>query len=411
MFRIAALCAAALLAAAALPAHAADMVTTRTVDQLKAEVIKRASEVPPRSMVAGMKIEDVKEALSKVNSLDRDEWARAWMSVADRYMADGRKLEKAGRIVPAREAFLKAYRYYKFGHYPVDNSPEKQRSYAKGIEAFLAYARYLTPKLEVVRIPFEGKEIVGYLRLPKAKSKVPLVYLATALDSRKEEWTERNEDYLNAGIGIFLTDMPGTGQAPIKGSETADRMFKAVLDYLAKRPEIDAKRIGFYGGSWSSYWAVKLAVTERERLRAVVSQGTGVHEYFSPEWQRVAVKTEAYLMDLLPARSSVYGVEGLDAFLAFGPKMSLKAQGLLDKQSAPLLLVNGTRDTQMPIADLFLAASSLKGGPVETWVNPTGGHMGNNSTWPSERIRKEVVAPWMIRQLKAPDKVQTAKAE
>jgi pimeloyl-ACP methyl ester carboxylesterase len=396
--------------ALAAPAHAVDMATTRSVEQLIDEVIKRASQTPPRSMVAGMKIEDVKAALSNIKTLDRDEWARAWMSVADRYMEEGRKLEKAGRIAPAREAFLKAYRYYKFGHYPVDNSPEKAKSYQKGVEAFLAYARYLEPKLEVVRIPFEGKEIVGYLRLPKAKGKVPLVYLATALDSRKEEWTERNEDYLKAGIGIFLTDMPGTGQAPIKGSEIADRMFKAALDYLAARPEIDAQRIGFYGGSWSSYWAVKLAVTERARLRAVVSQGTGVHEYFSAEWQRVAVNTEEYLMDLLPARSSVYGVEGLDAFLAFGPKMSLKAQGLLDKPSAPMLLVNGSRDTQMPIADLFLAAASLKGGPVETWVNPAGGHMGNDSTWPSERIRKEIVAPWMIKMLKAPEPATKAAA-
>ena len=79
----------------------------------------------------------------------------------------------------------------------------------------------------------EGKEIVGYLRLPKAAGKVPLVYFATALDSRKEEWTERNEDLLDKGIGIFVTDMPGTGQAPIKVDVDAERMFSAALDYLS----------------------------------------------------------------------------------------------------------------------------------------------------------------------------------
>lgn len=291
-------------------AAAVDMVTTRTVDELKAEVLRRASMTPPRSMVAGMRLDDVKQALANVHSLDRDEWARAWMGVGDRYMAEGRKLEKSGRIEEARQAFIRAYRYYKFGHYPTDNSAEKKRSYAKGIEAFLAYASYLTPKLEVVKIPFEGKEIVGYLRLPRATGKVPLVYLATALDSRKEEWTERNEDYLKAGIGIFLTDMPGTGQAPITADEKADRMFSAALDYLIKRPEIDASRIGFYGGSWSSYWAIKLAVVEKKRLRAVVSQAAGFDHYFSQQWQRVGVNTAEYLMDLLPARSAVYASRG-----------------------------------------------------------------------------------------------------
>ena len=105
-------------------------------------------------------------------------------------------------------------------------------------------------------------------------------------------------------------------------------------------------------------------------------------------------------MDLLPARAQVYELDALDAFLAYGPRMSLKAQGILDKPSAPLLLVNGTRDSQVPIADLFLVAQTLPGSPKEVWVNPNGRHMGADETWGSERIRAEVVTPWLVRQLK-----------
>jgi hypothetical protein len=36
--------------------------------------------------------------------------------------------------------------------------------------------------------------------------------------------------------------------------------------------------------------------------------------------------------------------------------------------------------------------------------------MGNNGVWPSERIRKEVVAPWMVRMLTAPDRKVAANA-
>jgi len=382
------------------PAAAADHVTTRTLDQLKAEVIKRASEVPPRSLVDGMTLDDVREALSHVHSLDRDEWARAWMLIGDRYMANGRAAESGGKIAEAREDFLRAYRYFKFGHYPTDNSPDKKLSYAKGIEAFLAYARYLDPPLEVVKIPYEGKEIVGYLRLPKNARAAPLVYFVTALDSRKEEWAERNEDYLNQGTGIFVTDMPGTGQAPILGSETAERMFSRVLDYFATRPEIDARRVGFYGGSWSGYWATKMAVVEKSRLKAVVAQGLPVHHYFTPEWQRVAVNTPEYLMDLFPARASVYGVDTMEQFLAFGPRMSLKNQGVLEREAAPILLINGAGDTQVPIDDLYLAFTTLKGSVKEAWVNPLGFHMGRSADWSVQRIRSEIIVPWMTRQLK-----------
>jgi esterase FrsA len=383
--------------------HAADHVTTRTLDELKAEVISRASEVPPRSLVDGMKISDVREALGQVNSLDRDEWARAWMAVGDRTMAAGRAAEKAGRIAEAPEHYITAYRYFKFGHYPTDNSPDKKRSYSKGIEAFLASARHLDPPLEVVKIPFEGKEIVGYLRLPKGVRPAPLVYFVTALDSRKEEWAERNQDYLNQGVGIFVTDMPGTGQAPIHGSETADRMLSRVIDYFHSRPEVDAKRIGFYGGSWSGYWATKIAVVERARLSAVVAQGLPVHHYFTPEWQKVAIKTPEYLMDLWPARASVYGLDSLEQFLTFGPRMSLKNQGILNREAAPILFINGQGDTQVPIDDLYLAFTELKGSVKQAWVNPRGFHMGRSAEWPGQRIRTDVVVPFMLQHLNRRD--------
>jgi esterase FrsA len=393
---------AAVFAFCAGSAGAADMVTNRSVDQLKDEVIKRASEVPQRSLVEGLVLDEVREALGNIHSLDRDEWARAWMAIGDRHMAAGRAAEQAGKTAEARREFLTAARYDKFAHYPTDNSPEKKKAYAKGIEAYLAYARYLDPPLEVVRIPFEGKEIVGYLRLPKTAEPAPLVFLVTALDSRKEEWTERNDVYLRNGIGIFVTDMPGTGQAPIRADETAERMFSRALDYLATRHEIDASRIGFYGGSWSGYWATKMAVVERARLKAVVAQGLPVHHYFTPEWQKVAVNTPEYLMDLFPARAAVYGVETMQQFLDFGPRMSLKNQGVIERESAPILMVNGVKDSQVPIDDLYLAFGSLKGATKEAWVNPNGMHMGRSADWPTQRIQAEVVAPWMMKQLKAP---------
>jgi esterase FrsA len=375
----------------------AQLPPERTLQELKEETLKRVQENPQRSMVEGTLVEDAKAALARLNSLDRDDWAAVWIPFGDRYMAQAKSLESAHNP-SAKDLYLRAYVYYKLAHYPTDNSPKKKEAYQKGIDAFLSYARYLTPRVEVVRIPFEGKEIVGYLRLPEKPRPAPLVYLVTALDSRKEEWAVRNGLYLDQGIGIFVTDMPGTGQAPIKADPTAERMLSRALDYLQTRPEIDSKRIGFYGGSWSGYWAAKMAILERDRLRAVVAQGVGVHYYFQPEWQRTALGTPEYLMDLFAARASVYGVSTLDDFLAFGPKMSLIALGLIDKPSAPTLLINGERDSQVPIEDLHLLLRH--GSPKEAWVNPNGMHMGRSPDWPSQKIQREVTVPWMVRMLK-----------
>lgn len=68
--------------------------------------------------------------------------------------------------------------------------------------------------------------------------------------------------------------------------------------------------------------------------------------------------TREYLFDLLPASLFVYGLKSADELIAFLPKMSLQAQHLLGKPTAPILVVGGTRDTQVPIDDLEILINS-----------------------------------------------------
>jgi hypothetical protein len=62
-----------------------------------------------------------------------------------------------------------------------------------------------------------------------------------------------------------------------------------------------------------------------------------------------------------------------------------------------MLLINGERDTQVPIADLDLLLHN--GTPKEAWVNPQGGHMGRSAEWPDAAIFTQVVVPWVARTL------------
>ncbi len=387
-----------LVVAAVIPLLAqaqAQIAPPRTIEELKAETQARADR--NAYPLIGIKPADARAALAKITSLDRDEWAAAWSSVAAGYEADAKAADAAGHGKDAQEGYLQAWRLYSFARWPTPNSPGKQKAYVKAVEAFAAYAQHLDPAPALVRIPFEGKEIVGWLRLPKDVRPAPLVLAISALDSRKEDTIERSGAFISHGIATFALDMPGTGEAPVWGDVNSERMFSRALDYLATRPEIDAKRVVVQGVSWSGYWAAKLGIVERERLKGVVVQGGPIHYYFQPEWQRKALGTREYLFDLFPARASVYGSASLDAFLAFGPKMSLKAQGLLERPSAPMLLVNGDHDTQVPIADLDLMLHA--GSAKEAWVNPGGGHTGRSADWPDGKIFEKIVAPWIGRQL------------
>jgi len=87
-------------------------------------------------------------------------------------------------------------------------------------------------------------------------------------------------------------------------------------------------------------------------------QGGPVHDYYTAEWQKKSLGTPEYLFDLFAARAAIYGVESVDEMLAYGPRLSLKTQGFLGRPSAPMLVVNGEKDSQVPISDLYMLIQS-----------------------------------------------------
>ena len=373
--------------------------TDRTIEEIKTETLARAQTGAYPAL--GIQPADARDALDRTTSRDPDEWASAWSAVADTYIA---KAKAADNPKDADANYLRAWRLYYFAQWPAPTSPGKQAAYQKAVEAYLQHARYFSPALEVVRIPYGDKEIVGYLRLPANASRpVPLVLAISGLDSRKETVAETYAAVLPKGLGFFAVDSPGTGEAPRKADESADQIYSRVLDYLATRPEIDKNRILVHGQSFGAYWAAKLAHTEARRLAGAVAQSPPIHRTFQADFFRGRMYTREYLFDYLPASLFVYGMKSADELIAFLPKMSLQAQGLLGKPSAPLLVVGGTNDTQVPIDDLELLINSGTT-PREAWINPAGGHMGRTpGTWPDPVIFRKIILPWEVRHLNPTD--------
>jgi len=368
----------------------------RDLEQLKAEVQRRADRgMPP---LGGIAPEDARVALARISSLDREDWAIAFNGIARTHRERAEALEPRDRAGAAK-AYWQAWRLYHFSRWPTENSPGKRDAKQRALEAFRKHAALVDPPIETVRIPFEGKQIIAYLRLPANARPAPLVFGIAGLDSRKEDVAAHTDGYLKHGIGIFAVDLPGTGESPHAAAETgSDRIFSAALDYLATRPEVDAARIVVQGRSWSGHWAAKLAITERERLCASVMHGGPIHHYFQPQWLKSSLATGEYLYDYLEAKCSMHGANGLDDLIARARPFSLLDLGLLDRPSCPMLLVNGARDSQVPIADLYLLLEH--GDAKDAWVNPQGGHMGRSPQWPSPAIAEKVLMPWMLQRLR-----------
>ena len=224
---------------------AAQPSTEQALAEMRTDVQGRADHgVYP---IAGMNPADAREVLGRIHSMDRDEWAAAWSAQADGYMAKAKAAEATDRVA-ARDAYLNAWRLYMFAAWPARTSPGKEAAYPKSTEAYRDYGRLQDPPMEVVRIPYEGKEIVGYLRLPPGVRPAPRGDQHGGLDSFKEFAAINFEpSALHLGMGVFAMDMPGVGESAVKMEVGAERVFSKVIDVLSARPDIDPKRIGIFG--------------------------------------------------------------------------------------------------------------------------------------------------------------------
>lgn len=345
------------------------MSQPRTVEEVKNDIRDRVGR---RAPFLHANKNEAEEALAKMPNFEGETWAAAWNALGERWENKARAAEAANNTAEAKEAFLKSYGYYGIARHPFPSTPGKRHGYAKTREMFLAASKYFDIPIECVSIPFQGKTIVGHLRLPQ-RLPAPMIMHWGGIDNWKEERHSFGESFVKEGWGCFIIDSPGTGECPHLAGPEAHHVHTAVLDYLVKRPEVDTNKIAVVGASFGGHWSTKLAHLAPDKLRAAVNWGGGIHYFFQPEWQELSRHADSYLFDLIEARANLFGKKTFDELCAVMPALSLLDQGLLDKPCAPLLIVNGKEDKQVPLEDFYLLLEH--GNPKTVRLFP-GGHMG-----------------------------------
>jgi pimeloyl-ACP methyl ester carboxylesterase len=128
-----------------------------------------------------------------------------------------------------------------------------------------------------------------YVRLPAStgnETKFPVVLLLTGLDGYRPDNTGRLDEFLARGWGAVIAEVPGTADCPADPAdpESPDRLWTAVLDWMAAQGSFDMGNVMVWGLSTGGYYAIRVAHTHRERLRGVVAQGAGTHWFFERGW-------------------------------------------------------------------------------------------------------------------------------
>ena len=374
----------------------------RTLDEVKAEFMRRAGKLNP---FEDIKREDAERVMAALKSLDKDHWAEEWSKIGLGYEAKGDAAAKAGASgKELAEIYMHAFDACRVGRYPSPTSPGKLQAFQHSLRMFRKAAKHFDPPLEIIEMPFEGQKLVGYLQKPPGVTKPAVVMHWGGVDGWKEDRLKIAKTAMDAGLASLTIDMPGSGENPVLyGDPAAERTYFAWLDYLPTRSDVDGKRVAVWGGSFGAYWAARLAFTAADRIKGAVFHGGNVHYGFQREWLVPAFTTggATYLFgaaSLLDARGRAMGVKTVEEFLAAVAPLSLKTMGLLDKKSAPLLGVNGKLDDQAPIADVYLLLEH--GNPKSARVYPEGHHMGRTPGQHPDEIANMIVG-WLKERLGA----------
>jgi pimeloyl-ACP methyl ester carboxylesterase len=274
----------------------------------------------------------------------------------------GLRAEKAGHTVTAAKLFSHACELYREAQHAIfeDDNPDKIYLHGKLLECHQKVATHADHPVERVEIPFEGQFIQGVLHLVP-EGKAPTVLFCPGMDMTKEaEPDTLDHAFVKRGMNCLQIDGPGQGTSNIRKIRVTldnyERAASAAIDFLSQRSEVDTEAIGVAGYSMGSYWAMRIAATDR-RVRAVASAAAcyspklALFDQASPRFKQVFM----YMA----------GLHDEDEFDRLAESMTL--EDLAPLITCPTLMVVGEYDPLAHLDEVIEIFERLRC-PRELWV-------------------------------------------
>jgi 2,6-dihydroxypseudooxynicotine hydrolase len=354
----------------------------------------------PRANVMGLDDSEVDRIVRGIRTFfawgTSHDWIAEWTKAGDEYAARAETALATGHTVTAGEVWRLASACYFFGWYIHNHFvpiPARDRAHALCIAAYRKAAPLLKPPCERIEIPFRGRALPGYLRLPDGGNSTrrwPLAIVIGGANSTKEENHPITAQMLQRGLATFAYDGPGQNEYRLNGGEPLsmaayDASLNTVVDWLGRDARIDADRIALFGRSGGGITALHAAASE-PRLKAVVAHPATF------DWGE-RMRNNMDVLTLPMEVATWLGARSLDEFKRLAER-ELTVNGVIGKVKARMLFVNGRYDAFFDIADLDKLKQQATA-PVDTIIFDAQVHGGPPSlSWPA-------AADWIADQLGA----------
>jgi dienelactone hydrolase len=271
--------------------------------------------------------------------------------MADKLVALAAEDEERGRNFSAGRKLQRASLYYIIaermqGH----GAPARKTTFEKAQDSFRRAMTLGRENCERVEIPYHDAFIPGLVtRAEGANGRGPWVLYVNGLDSFKEllYWSGLPQALARRGVSTICIDQPGTGEAlrtlGLHATHATEQWATPVYEWLARRADVDPKRVGMVGVSLGGYF-VPRAVAFEPRFAAGAVWGAN-HDWAEVQQKRLRREGEKPVPHYWRHVQWVFGAKDMDDFLEKSKGMNL--DGVVEKIRVPFLVTHGERDRQI----------------------------------------------------------------
>jgi len=279
-------------------------------------------------------------------------WMEEWSKEADRVAKIGDDADAAGNAITAGNQYMRAGNYYYSAERFIPPGEAKLAMYRKALRCYQGAMARLHPDIERVEVPYEGNSLPAWFVKGRGLGKRRTLVLFDGMDNAKEmSVIFAGLDLAKRGINVLAIDGPGQSE-PLRLHNIPSRHdYEAagtpVYDYVASRPEVDAKRVAVMGYSFGGYHAPRICAFDK-RYAACVCFGAmhwNIYDFVKGHAPADPRQTSGSTFQF----RWVVGAPDNETALGWAKKFTL--EGVADKVTCPILILHGENDRVVPLAE------------------------------------------------------------
>ena len=333
----------------------------------------------PYGVVSLEEIDRVCERL-RVRQNEPQAWREEWRAMGELIESRAEAALAKGHKITAGDYYLRAGIYHYNAERFITPGPDKRAQGEKAYHCWHTGIRLREPTIEFVEVPYLGTTLPAlFMKASATDRPAPTVVVVNGMDNAKEmSIFFAGREFARRGFNTLAFDGPGMGETrrirDMPSRYDYEVPGAAAFDYLAQRPDVDAKRIAIMGYSFGGYYSSRIAAFEK-RYAACIAL-SALHWDLADWQQKIRQKNASSPTTVAQSNFQfrwVAGAATAEEGIVIAKKFSLK--DVAKNITCPFLVTHGGNDRVVPVENarkLYDAVGS-KNKTIKIFTTEEGG--------------------------------------